>query len=106
MHLQVLERNTGACNLPTVQKGVQLQAVSNQLPSGSHGGEGQGHHLGHLLQEPGGEFTTFSLTSTACLTMTLLANNLRLLLLVSWKSLVAVCHSYTNNHVLQSKQNV
>lgn len=71
MHLQVLEGNAGACDLPTVQKGVHLQAVSNQLLSGGHGGEGQGHHLRYLHPEPRGEFT--GLTSAACLIVILLA---------------------------------
>lgn len=74
LHLQILERNTGACNLPAVPKGVQLQAVSNQLPSRSHGGEGPGYHLGHLYREPRGEFIAFSLSSAAGLTMIKLAS--------------------------------
>lgn len=59
VHLQVLERDTGACNLPTVQKGVQLQGCSYQLPGCSLGGEGQGHHLRHSHPEPEGGCTAF-----------------------------------------------
>ena len=70
MHLQVLERDTGARVLPAVPEGVQLQAVSNQLPGHSHGGEGPGHHLRNLHPEPTCEFAAFSIaTTTAGLTM-------------------------------------
>lgn len=56
LHLQVLERNAGPRELPAVPQGVQLQALPDQLPGDRHGGEGPGHHLGLLHQEPRGEF--------------------------------------------------
>ena len=51
LHLQVLERGTGVCELSPVPQGVQLQTVSHQLLGDGHGGEGQSKLFGQLHKE-------------------------------------------------------